>query len=455
MSIRRNIKLGLLGLSAVALLVGGFSACNENNDPALQDVYAINVQLSRFALGIKNDKSVTVIPFSINNSSPQGIIENMEPLPYGMKLDKVLIMLTPAAIASKVEIALGDAAAFETWSATKEYQIPDATTSLRVRLSLDGSRNDKYEYIYKVNLRKYKFDPETIEWTKLNPQGAPRLSEGYTYTLTRPSDVLVMQGTASENKFYTYRQGVFSPIQLFGLPSGEQIVQATSHDNTVYVYTSASKVYRLLGSSWQEIQIGAKVRSLLGVLPPRLQSMEPRLALIIEEEGREVFASYSDGKLSTRGQAVPEAFPRSGGYTFGMTKTYVGGALTLIGEQTVAGVPTQSTWYTTDLAEDWLEVAREVRPDRKGAHPAAILMVEGQLYRLESLDGLRVYTSTDRGKTWKKNGSKALPTEASTLSGAHLLGYLDVDNTIQLLGDVDMGGGAVQLLRGRPKNHDL
>lgn len=456
MNFRQTIRTCLLGLVSLAL-VSGVSSCNTKDEPKLQDVQLVNMQLERFGLVMKDNPSLSAVRFSIANDSPEGLVENVEPLPYGVQLDKVLLDVVPTTAVTKVEVALGETGEYADWSVEKEYQIANSESVLRLRLSLTTEQGATYEYKYRVQLRRYRFDPETIEWTEGEANGIPpSVADAYLYAQPRSEDLLVLRSGTQGSEYYSYKNQVFSPIQISGLDAGERIVQATSYGHTPYIYTSLGQVYRLQGGSWQQIPIGAEVKALLGVLAPRQSHLEPRLALIVKRDGKEVFASYADGQLSTRDLAVPEAFPRKDVYSFGANKTYVGSSLTLIGEATKAGVPIQSTWYTTGLAEDWLQVSQEERPDRQGARPSTVLMLGDMLYRLETVGGLSIYTSADRGRSWKKNGEKALPIGASSFAGKEIWGYSTSEHTIHLLRNVGVSsGGTMSLLNGRPKKYDL
>lgn len=454
MRLRQTIKTYLLGLASLALLVG-VSSC-ERDQIKLQQVQLVNMQLERFVLFAKEHTALSAIPFSIENASPEGRVVNTQPLPYGVQLDKVQLHVVPTAAAAKVEVAIGEQGEFADWSAEKEYTIGSDVSVLRLRLSLRTEQHGYYEYLYRVQLRRYKFDPETIEWGSVTAAGLPQSGDGYMFAQPRGEDVLILRSSALVNEYYSYKDNAFAAVQLSGLEGGERIVQATSYGHTPYIYTSTGRICRLQGTAWQPIDTGAEVKALLGVLAPREPSREPRLALIIERAGKEVFASYADGQLSTRGLAVPASFPRRAVYAFGENKTYVGAALTLVGEQLEGATPVQSSWYTTGLAEDWIQIGRQERPDRQGARPGTVLLLDGTLYRFETVGGLSLYTSTDQGRSWRKNSDKALPNGASNLADLEILGYPTSDHTIHLLHNVSVSSGAaMELLYGRPKKYDL
>lgn len=456
MSVRQTIKTYLLWLSCIAS-VAGTASCNSNNEPKLQQVQLVNMQLEQFALSVKDHPELSALRFSINNTSPQGQVENVEPLPYGAQLNKVKLQIVPAVAIAKVEVAFGEDGAFADWSADREYQIGSDVSVLRLRLSLRTEQHDYYEYVYRVQLRRYKFDPETIDWVDTSVSGLPHsVADAYMYAHTRVEDVLILRSSASGNEYYSHKGGAFIPLQITGLAAGERIEQGASYEDILYIYTSSGKIYRLSGTAWHEVSVGGQVRALLGVLAPRKSHLEPRLALIVEQGGMEVFASYADGKLSTRGLQVPASFPRRDVHAFGANKTYIGSSLTLIGEQLEGDMPVQSSWYTTGSAEDWLQLSRTERPDRRGARPSSVLSLGGTLYRLETVGGLNIYTSEDQGRSWKKNGDKALPEGISAFASVDILGYPAPDNTIQLLRGVSVSSaGVMSLLKGRPKKYDL
>lgn len=455
MSVGQTIKTYLIGLTCLALVSGGTS-CGRDNEPKLQAVQLVNMQLERFALSVEGDASLSSIRFSIDNTAPEGLVENVLPLPYGVRLDKVRLGIVPTASAAKVEVAVGEDGAFDLWSAEREYQLGSDINLLRLRLSLSTEQGAHYEYKYRVQLRRYRFDPETIDWSGVQATGLPQgVSGAYLYAQPRSEDVLILRSSAAGNEYYSQRGEQFAPVPLTGLGAAERIEQVVSYGDIPYIYTSAGRVCRLEGTAWQPIAIGESVRALLGVLAPRQAGGEPRLALIIERGGQEVFASYADGRISTRSLAVPPSFPRRGVYSFTESKTYVGGSLTLVGERAEGGVPVQSTWYTTGLAEDWIQLAAVERPDRQGARPSTVLLLDDTLYRLETAGGLSLYTSADLGRTWKKNGEKSLPDGSDSFAGVDILGYPAKDHTIYLLRNVSVSaGGAMSLLSGRPKKHD-
>lgn len=297
---RRIASLLLPALAAGTLLLS--SACNSKKTE-LQDIHLGSNQLSAFSIS-SSEKTVASalerVQFSIRNST-EGQITNPEPLPYGQALDKVRLRITAAAAAAQVEVALGTGN-FESWTATKTYDL-SSTKDLRIRVSTPvAGTNQREQYVYRVHLSSYVNDPQTFQWSEVSASQLPTLEGGALGLLEQAKGAALLWRSASASQLtsYTSTPISWSSESLSGIPSTERVTSIASLGSVRYITTSAAKLYREQSGRWGEVS-GTSITRLIG--PLTSTQGEPRLAVITTKGA----ASSSVSTMAARWRAAATA----------------------------------------------------------------------------------------------------------------------------------------------------
>lgn len=448
-------RMALLGGLVLSSLV--LPSCDRYKDPEVMRVQLVNVQLKSFGITSDEDKTLSAIPFAIEHTAQVGKVVNAVPFAFGKQLKKVKFAITPEMEDTRIQVALGNDT-FVDWKTNDVFDLPDELTQIRLRLFVkDDTKEYAYEYVVKLN--RYKYDPQTIEWQSMPMPQMPAFTlEQYAYALeAAQGSSLLISGV--DTRMYTYgATGVAEhPVPISGAGAA-QIVHVEHYGDAVYALGKNSMLYMLKSGAWQPISVdGAQIVALLGVLPPRITSDSPDVALLVRSSaGKEQFAIFSGGKLKVSALDVPSGFPKSGYKAFASSKRYVGGSLRLVASQNLAGKVQRSVWYTTN-GLDW-SLLQEDRID--GTLVSNSILVKDDLmyeFRTYTERGLEISTSADEGKTWVVNGSIALPGDAAHYAGRPIVVWSHTDiHTIGLLVGVDSrGGGKTQVLIGKLRKDDF
>lgn len=450
--------LGRLAILGGLLLTSlATPSCDRRKDPEVQHVELINVQLKSFAITSDEDKTLAEVPFTIEHTAEMGKVANAVPFAYGKQLKKVKFVITPEVTDTRVQIALGNTS-FIDWKTNDVFDLPDELTQIRLRLFVkDDTREFAYDYMVKLN--RYKYDPQTIEWQSVPmPQTPAFTPEQYAYALEAEQGAsLIISG--ADTRMYSYGAAGVAERAMPVLGGGAaQIKHIEHYGDAVYALGRNGTLYMLKADAWQPIAVdGASIVALLGVLPPRITSDSPDVALLLRTaSGKEQFALYTGGKLKVSALDVPQGFPKAGYRTFASSRRYVGGSLRLVASQTLAGKVQRSVWYTTN-GLDW-SLIHEGSVD--GALASNSILAKDDLlyeFRTYADRGLEISTSADEGKTWVVNGSIALPREAGTYAGRPVLVWSHAEaHTIGMLVGVDSkGGGKTQVQIGKLRKDDF
>ena len=442
---RRIASLLLPALAAGTLLLS--SACNSKKTE-LQDIPLGSNQLSAFSISSSEKKVASAlerVQFSIRNST-EGQITNPEPLPYGQALDKVRLRITAAAAAAQVEVALGTGN-FESWTATKTYDL-SSTKDLRIRVSTPVvGTNQREQYVYRVHLSSYVNDPQTFQWSEVSASQLPTLEGGALGLLEQAKGAALLWRSTNANQLTSYASTPtsWSSEPLSGIPNTERVTSIASLGSVRYITTSAAKLYREQSGSWIEVS-GTGITRLIG--PLTSTQGEPRLAVIKTEGGSQQFGLYDGSQVESRSYSVPSDFPAAGSYSYSSNDKLVGRTtLYLFGSQELAGKHYPTRWWTTNGVQ-W---AQDRDSLSYGARPlyetVTHLASTSESFRfVATATGLEMYFSRDGGQSWERGRDIALTgLTPSDFASKRILALKGADAThIYLL----MGGAQPRLFEG-------
>ena len=348
---------------AVALM-GGLSNCNKTKDIELQNIKDINLQIGSFGLASATDSSLSRVSFSIKNSIGEGEISNDVPLPYQTSLEKVTIPIRTSAVRTSIAIGNG---AFEPWVATKSYNIPSDTRELRIKLVYKEDLSpDSLTYTYKVKLRQYTSNPETITWT-----------EDKAY---------------SNNAFPASRK----------LPNGVKIERIAEYGSLRYALGKDGLLYQYDKNSWIQLNNISGIQELLGIYPNGSNE-----ATVIVKLANNQIAKYAANSLQITKVNLPQEFPQqplSLNSFSGYTEKLEGGKMKLI-TMTPSGLV--QSWFYTGSNTFAKEAQQDLNPKQQFISSEVVIL--DQTYYLFASTGseIQIYSSTD-GNIWKKNSPESL-----------------------------------------------
>lgn len=404
-------------LASLSLALG---SCNKTTDYELQNIRSVSAQI--FGLGLKSadDSQLASYVFSIDNSGSEGLITNLVPLPYGTTLKDVNLSIS---VEEGMSVSIeGEGLSTTVWKADTKLTLP---TNTELKLTVVSGANKAYTYSYKLVVKQYTYEPETISWDKTTLTNAPIFTTGETYTFVEPTSqtrYLVERNSASIYRISKTEQPTL--LSFTGLPQGAKIKRVVSDATSVYALSDAGQLYELEGTNWKALDNGSGVYDLLGILPAYGAITTPQLALLVTPsratsldanlaKGKQAqFAVYKQGQLQISQRFAPEGFPglRDSDRSCGINKvaSYEGQSLKLSAStaSSTQGQSLRSTWFTSDglaWAKEREEVLEVAQPTSFG-----IVYVKDTYYRLEvGSEGLSVYYSTDF-VSWTKSKDVAL-----------------------------------------------
>lgn len=438
----------------LACLAWTLSSCLKTEDPITIELTK-NCQIKTFTLSSDSVPGLSSVAFTIDQLS--GEIFNLDSLPVGTKIEKVLCTLTVASSydVSGVEVT--------------PYAMPDSTRYLSsLSDSIDFSEPVKivmhaYDgistktYLARVNI--HQVNPDTMIWAEAaNPLWPVAVREQKTLVSPWDESRLLSFVRPVEGKGYQlFEASVSDPSQwneraLAGLPETDlRLAQMATYNKELYVTTSEGTLYRSSdGASWRAVAQAPSIRILMGEIEEGTRQAGA-LAVAAEVDGQLTFCAMNkEGQWST-GAPVPESFPRSGFTPFHYESMYhhylmVAGGRT--GQQLL-----NTTWSTPDgLAWEQMASGEVSFTRREGA---MVTTYDDQLWLIGGLDsdrkGLKdLYRSIDRGVTWTLVDSLVVLPEAFEGRGFSSV-TVDKENCVNLFGGKANGeeNDLNQLWRGR------
>ncbi len=460
----------ILNYSLIAVLGLGsltFQSCNKRKEVTLQAYQDVNLHLAKFSLSkeleetdkdgkkvLKQDKNIGATFFSIENAKGEGILTNSKPLPYGTELKNIRLDIQPMMENTKIEVSLDGGATFQAWkrSDKKAFELMPSNDKLKIRLSSPVVGQEAYTYTYKLIVQVYKFDPQTIHWSKLSTPANDVLAgvRFETYTLADGQmNLMTIDEASKTNKFYKLNTSTNALEELTypTLGAATYIKELKSYQDNVFALASDNKVYQFVENKmWQALDVEAN--ALLGVFAPRKKGSKPSLALVVKEGGMSYFAAYDVAKKSlVKGEKLLSDFPKSDYRTLSNFTDGVGANLSLISADGLTYTSTNGTaWAKVTLASSDLALK---------AKSFAFVENGAILYRLVAGDkGLALFTKETIQSAWEENRAVALrPAEGQTFEASSF-----ANGSIALWVDgqtfyLYKGGNAPELYKGELKKN--
>jgi hypothetical protein len=366
-----------------------------------------DAQIASFSL---SHDSVTVLAsakFTIDQIN--GLIYNMDSLPYGTTFDKVICKISyVSGVMGTLVIpeATGDSL---WWNGTDSL---DFSKPVRFTLTAYDGLATK-TYVAHVNIHQIK--PDSMVWTRYaSPLTEASADEQRVILYSYKTDAqafleeaayLMYQKTSGKTSLF------YSPVAdaakwvelpLTGFPDGADISQITASDEAVYVSAGGRLYNSNDGLIWEEVAGAPVVKALLGTLRAE-RDREALLSAIIETNGVLTFAVMDAKGEWTNGDAVPANFPISGFGSVNYSRMSHEYLMLAAGKDKNGGL-LNTTWATMN-ATNWA-VFTNSGADSFGKKEGVVIAQYDNMFYLtgginaEGKASKEVFTSKDNGITW-------------------------------------------------------
>lgn len=393
-------KILLLLTGCFALLL---SSCLGSDDPVEYDI-AKNCQISSFVM--KHDSIPTLATTKFTIDQLNGRIFNQDSLPYGTKVDKVVVTAKYAfdmsiGMVQAIQEAVGD------------------TINWNGKDSLDYSKPVKFivtaydgftKKIYDTRLNVHQVVPDSMVWSLENtplPGTSVAVRKVIPFMKEKSEEYFMYTQETDGYHLYTASPGAlgsWSTHTLTGLPKGTiNLEQITEYENQLYVPSTDHKLYRSEdGLNWVALEGTPSVISLLGtVREEETAKKQSALAIVASIEGENRFASMDKDGVWKEGEEISTGFPVSAFSPISYNVMFRE-RLMLAGGKTADGKVVSSVWSTMD-GLDWVSLISDAKfGARQGA---AVAQYDSTFFMIGGFDdkGIAlkdIYRSRDNGLTW-------------------------------------------------------
>ena len=419
--------MSLMKNRIVWMLAGGLffllSSCLDTEEVEPYDVTS-NCQIASFTLSSDSVSGLGNVRFTIDQLA--GEIYNVDSMPYGTVVEKVLCNLTySSSIAVSGTEVSPDA-------------LPDSTYWWNSTDSIDFSQPVKFVVhsydgittkVYRAWVNIHQVVPDSMVWSEYqNPMLEVDFTEQKVLTrdLSGVESYLMYVSAAADTTYRLYTAPVDEPaewrqLSLTGFPTSHaRLSQITEFEGNYYMPTTEGQLYVSTdGQSWTLASEGTpRITALLGSVAESSRQ-EPALAAIAGEDGASFYAMSASGEWR-QGAEVPERFPTRNFAPLNYSAMYYE-YLSVIGGRTASGELVGDSWATSD-GLSWALMGSESNSGldkREGVMAAAY---DDQLFLIGGIDEQgtarkEVYRSFDKGLTWTKADSMVLFPEAYEARG--------------------------------------
>lgn len=436
MFLMRN-KLVLFITGCFALLI---TSCLDEEEIGDIDIVK-NCQLNSFQLSHDSVPGLDTVKFTIDQLS--GKIFNMDSLPYGTKLEKVVCKMTTANGFAVAGIEVSPEA-----YADSSYYLKDLTDSIDFSAPVKivvHSYDKLTTKVYRAQVNIHQLIPDSMVWEQYsNPMIGIAIKEQKVIAFSHEdveSYFMYVKPADKDKGYHLYHAPATQPkgwkaLELKGLPTdGLVLSQVTEYGNVLYVPSVDGKLYSSKdGISWNVMEKTPQVKYLLGTIDEG-KKQKSALAAIINSDGKDIFASMTADSTWQNGETVPAGFPVKG---FGNLKydAMYHEYLMVAGGRTLSNNLVNTTWATMD-GRSWSLMASENNRISK-REGAALIKYDGKFMLIGGVDGSNkglkdMYQSIDYGINWTKIDTlMTLPTKYTGRGFSSVV--VDKENNVNMFG---------------------
>ncbi len=398
MCYKRFIPCLILALLSLWAGMSLTSCSREKVD--LEDVNVVDLQIHRFVLSSKKEPALSSVFFSIDHKN--GTIINKKALPYGTVLDSVMMHISTATSAKKLQVAINDGE-YHDWQTTDSLWLRDCHT-LHLTVTDESGEMTKN---YTVTLNHYDYEPTTFVWNLMSGVALPDLNATYADVVTHGDKAYLVAVVGGSTVLYATDKNnpmLWSLLPTSGLTGACRQI-AVAEDGRAWILTETGKLYQSDNfAQWTEVAPGGNVSALLGgmVWPQGSHT----LALLGEKDGKLCFATNIDGVFTWREEA-PKSFPVRN-FSAQLYRSNNHPMLRVVGGVSRAGEAVDSVWISSN-GNDWIALKLDSAAIPASVEKGALVATssDGNLYYYateyrEGVKRLAVSYSTDKGVSWHR-----------------------------------------------------
>jgi peroxiredoxin len=396
-----------------------------------------DAQIETFSLTNDSVPGLGSVKFTIDQLN--GLIFNMDSMPYETKVERVLCNITFVSYAINAAITPG-AQPDTTFSWTDKDSVDFSKPVKIVVTAVDGATTKTYTA--QVNI--HQVNPDSMLWNLHagNPVPETIMEQNVVARTYNDTEVCFMYiQTSGGYKLY------YSPVTdaahweelpLSGLDGNDKrISQLTIFGSASYIPSDSGILYSSSdGIHWTPAGSNSPVvRSLLGALGEG-RNQAPVLAAVIEDDGRLSFACMNENKEWTIGENVHDKFPVINFASYSYINMYHAYVM-LAGGRDAENQLTNTTWATMN-GKDWILLTNEGSGYFEKREGMSLTRYDEKLFLTGGMNAegkatKEIYTSTDYGVTWARQDSLVVFPDAYKARGFASV-QVDKDNYMLIFG---------------------
>ncbi len=395
----------------VLLITGCFvwlmSSCLGDDNDNTEYVLPKNCQIATFTLSHDSISDLGDVKFSIDQLN--GLIFNMDSLPYGTKLEKAICKIEYVSSSAVSSLKVMQEAVGDTidWNGTDSL---DFSKPVKFQvIAYDGVT--KKEYISKINI--HTVIPDTLEWslyaTEITGQTMKEQKVIMVPYEGRDCYFLYAQPAGTSLPYRLFYSEVsdmktWTPLELLGLPTDKIILsQITEYEGTYYVPSTDGILYASpAGRSWSPVADAPYISYVLGDVKEGGRQTSA-MSVIVKEDDILKFGARDSKGAWTIGNAVPENFPVSGFGKENYASLY-NSYLMVVGGRTANNQLSNYSWGTID-GVDWALLTDENSNYFIKREGVMVTAYDDKIYLIGGIDAAGkaysdIYETIDKGLTW-------------------------------------------------------
>jgi hypothetical protein len=417
-------------------IISLLTSCLGSDDDTSATV-SRDAQIATFSLTNDSVPGLKSVKFTIDQLN--GLIFNMDSMPYGTKVERTLCNITFASYAINTAVTPG-AQPDTTFSWTEKDSVDFSKPVKLVVMAVDGATTKTYTA--KVNI--HQVNPDSMLWERyadMPSLGTIQEQKVIIHSYNEEDAYFMYLKTSGNYKLY------YSPVTdarhweelpLSGLNGGDDklISQLTLFGSLAYMPSKSGALYASPdGVSWTPAGNTLPVRALLGALSEG-RNQSPVLTAIVEDNGLLSFACMSENGEWTTGEKVHNNFPIANFASYAYTNMYYAYVL-LAGGRDRENQLTNTTWGTMN-GKDWALLTNEGNNYFEKREGMTLTKYDEKFFLTGGINAAgkaskEIYTSIDNGVTWARQDASVLFPDAYKARG-FASAQVDNDNYMLIFG---------------------
>ena len=417
------MKLKLLNIITSLFIVSCIAtSCLDDEKP----VYEYSSDASIIAFSIKdiatkidttiNGKDTTLTatvtgknyPFNIDQK--QGLIYNVDSLPVGTNVKKVVPEISADGYVFIVA---------ETDSIWEEGDSLNFENPIQFKvMAMDGS----YGRIYTAKVNVHQQDPETMSWSKFNSNFNKNIGKQKAVYLNQQIFVFAEQEEQIGVTIANQADGnQWTTLQAIDIPTKADYTSVIAWGESLYILASNELYTSNNGINWTKVTTEQKLKSLVASFD--LTENKKLIGVTIDN----LYTESVDGSTWATYGTIPSEFPQAP-YSFASYPLATNNQLNrivLMGENEITGDTTNVVWTQLAAEHEWIPLFMEDNPSScPNLVNPSMIHYDNQLYVFggsgKNGDSAKAfeyfYTSNDNGIGWERITKNVLfPQEFNTL----------------------------------------